>query len=58
MAQATQWDTSSNDGKQSAIEVPWHCWMRANLSPVAAKYNSSYTLRKTAIRPLILFVLM
>ena len=38
--------------------VPWHCWMRANLSPVAAKYNSSYTQHKTVIRPLVLFVLM
>ena len=38
--------------------VPWHRWMRDNLSPVAAKYNSSYTRRKTVIRPLILFVLM
>ena len=47
-----------NHGEQSTIEVPWHCWMRANLSPVATKYNSSYTRRKTAIRPLILFVLM
>ena len=47
-----------NHGEQSVIKVPWHCWMRANLSPVEAKYNSNYTLHKTAIRPLILFVLM
>ena len=47
-----------NHGEQSAIEVPWHCWMWANLSPVAAKYNSSYNLRKIAIWSLILFVLM
>ena len=47
-----------NHGEQSAIEVPWHCWMWANLSPVAVKYNSSYNLRKIAIWPLILFVLM